>query len=91
MRHHYTEARGPSLKKTREWEREKNLHHLRIYGHVDGTPDSPRWIVEHHGSENEGNPAEHEFDNGQEMLAHVAEHASVPSEAEMPAEDGGGQ
>ena len=91
MMHHYAEAHGASLKKTRELEREKNLHHLRIYGHADGTPDSPKWIVQHHGSENDKKPVEHEFDDGNKMLAHVAEHASVPSEGEMPAEDRSGQ
>ena len=87
----FTEAHGPSLKKTRELEREKNLHHLRIYGHADGTPESPKWIVQHHSSENDREPAQHEFDAGHEMLAHVAEHASVPSEGEMPAEGRSGQ
>jgi len=74
----YVESRGPSLKNSREMERASNLHHIRIYGHSDGTSESPRWLVEHHTSENDSRPTEHTFDNGHDMLAHVAEHAAVP-------------
>ena len=76
----YHEAKGASLKKLREKKREENLHHLSVHGHPDGTPDSPKWIVAHHLSEEDRNPVEHEFDNGTDMLRHVAEHASVPEE-----------
>ena len=76
----YIEGHGASLKKSRETEREKNLHHLRIYGR--GTADSPSWTVQHHSTEEDSNPAEHNFDNGHAMLAHVAEHAGVPEEGE---------
>jgi hypothetical protein len=57
-------------------ERKDNLHHLRIYGHSDGG-----WLVEHHSAENDAHPTEHVFENGHEMLAHVAEHAAVPEES----------
>jgi hypothetical protein len=78
----YTESHGPSLKKSRELERQKNVHHLRVFGHADGTPESPKWVIEHHRSEDDSSPAVHEFDQGHEMLAHIAEHAGVPEEGE---------
>jgi hypothetical protein len=37
----YVEVKGSSLKNTRERERENDLHHMRIYAHSDGSPDSP--------------------------------------------------
>jgi hypothetical protein len=81
----YVQSHGPSLKHSRQLEREKNLHHLRIHGHPDGTPESPKWIVEHHSSENDSSPVEHEFDNGHDMLAHVAEHSAVSEDEERSA------
>jgi len=79
---HYAEAQGPGLEKTRALEREKNLHHIRVYGHVEGTPESPKWMVQHHDSENDKKPVEHEFHNGHEMLAHIGKYSSVPDEGQ---------
>ena len=78
----YSEAHGASLKKSRELERAKHLHHLRIYAHEEGSSKSPRWLVEHHSKEQDENPAQHDFSDGSEMLAHIANHASVPEEGE---------
>ena len=75
----YAESRGPSLKESRE--RERELHHLRVHGHQDATPQSPKWVVSHYAAENDRRPsAEYDFDSGIEMLRHVAEHANVPAE-----------
>ena len=76
----FTEAKGPSLKHARELDRD--VHHLRIYGSADGSPESPRWIVEHHSTEHDKNPQTHYFENGNEMLAHVAQNAYVPEPSE---------
>lgn len=70
-------AHGPTLSRARKREQDKELHHLRLLAHPDGTSDHRRWIVEHHTSENDAEPAAFEFDNGKEMLAHVAEHAGA--------------
>ena len=78
----YVESRGPSLKMgARERERERELHHLRIRAHSEATAESPKWVVEHHSSENDREPKEHEFEDGHAMLAHIAEHTGV-SEAQ---------
>jgi hypothetical protein len=74
----YVEVHGASLKNSREKEREADLHHLTIHAHSDATPESPKWIVAHHHSENDDRPAEHVFDDGHSMLRHIAEHAAVP-------------
>jgi hypothetical protein len=74
-------AHGPTMSK-RKREQDKDLHHLRLLAHPDGTPDSPKWIIEHHTSENDSDPAAFEFSNGKEMLGHIAEHAGVPEEGE---------
>jgi hypothetical protein len=37
------ESSGPSLKHARELDRD--VHHLRIYGGANGSPESPRWVV----------------------------------------------
>jgi hypothetical protein len=74
----YVEARGESLKLKHLREADRELDHLRVKAHPDGTPESPRWIVEHFASEHDKNPQVYEFDDGHEMLAHVAEHACVP-------------
>jgi len=79
----YVESRGPSLKHSRELERADNLHHIRVYRHSDSTPVNPRWLVEHHTSENDSHPTEHTFDDGKKLLAHVAEHTAVPDEDEQ--------
>ena len=76
----FSESHGPSLKKSRELEREKDLHHLRVYGH--GTAESPSWTVEHHASEDSNPASVHKFSDGHEMLRHIAEHAAVPEEGE---------
>jgi len=78
----YHESKGASLKDMRDKKRQENLHHLRVHAHPDGSPESPRWIVAHHSGENSEPSAEHEFDSGHEMLAHIANHASVPEESE---------
>jgi hypothetical protein len=76
----YNESAGPSLKEARELDKAKTLHHVRIYGAKGGTPESPRWLVQHHASANDRKPVEHEFDDGHEMLRHVAENAGVPND-----------
>lgn len=80
----YVEIHGRSLKDSRQREREADLHHIRIHGHEDGTPESPRWVVSHHVSDNDPKPTEFVFEDGHEMLAHIAEHASVPEPEEGP-------
>ena len=70
------ESSGPSLRNAGELDRD--VHHLRIYAGSDGTPETPRWIVEHHRTEHDNNPQTHYFDDGHALLAHVAEHAYVP-------------
>jgi hypothetical protein len=74
------EAHGPSLKEARELDKAKQLDHIRLYAAEGGTPESPRWLVQHHASANDRKPVEHVFDDGHEMLRHVAEHASVPND-----------
>jgi hypothetical protein len=70
---HYVEAKGKKHKPKRE------LHHLKVLAHPDGTPESPRWVIEHHAEETDSpDPEKHEFTDGHEMLAHVANCANVP-------------
>ena len=76
----YHEAKGASLKELREKKRKENLHHLTVHAHRDATPEHPMWIVGHHTSEEDSNPTEREFSSGHEMLAHIANQASVPEE-----------
>ncbi len=71
----YNESRGPGL--SRET-RKPGTHHLRIYGHPDSTPETPKWLVENHASPRDRKPEEHTFTDGHEMLRHVAESAAVP-------------
>ena len=72
----YNESSGPSL--SREAKRKPELHHLRIYGHPDSTPEKPQWLVEHHASPRDRKPQEHSFTDGSAMLAHVANNSGVP-------------
>jgi hypothetical protein len=59
---------------------EKELHHLAVYAHEAGTRERPMWVVQHHHSEDDSEPAEeHDFADGEEMLRHVGKHAGVPS------------
>src|SRR5215469_14135646 len=74
----YVEVHGVSLKNQREKERQADLDHIRIAGHPDGTPESPRWVVSHHASADDRKPQEFVFDDGHEMLAHIANATSVP-------------
>ncbi len=63
----------------------KELHHLEIHAHPEGTPDSPRWIVLHNfGPEHE--PGQHEFNDPEEMLSHVRKHSGTD---QPEAEEGG--
>jgi hypothetical protein len=84
-------VRGQSLKNQREKEREADLHHLRIFAHPAGTPEEPRWVVERHGSEDDPRPTAMEFSNGHDMLAYIADHASVPKSAHEPSDQLGRQ
>ncbi len=83
----YAESHGPSLKKSRQLEHEKNLHHLRLYGAASSTPEEPRWLVEHHSSEHDSRPESHEFSDPHALLAHIANHSSMPE----PTDDEGGK
>lgn len=76
----YHESKGKSLKDMRDQKRKENLNHLRIYAHEEGTPESPRWLIEHHSSENDSEPSVHEFDSGKDALAHIGQHASMSEE-----------
>jgi hypothetical protein len=71
---HYVEARGKGKDK-------RDLHHIKIFAHADGTSESPKWILEHHYSA-EGSPGprrdEYEFEHGGEMLEHLVQHLSIP-------------
>ncbi len=74
----YHEHAGASLKASRERERMRELHHLRIYATRDASHEHPRWLVEHFADE-EGEPFDqHEFTDGADLLAHIIDHASVP-------------
>ena len=73
----YEESSGPSLKETRSGSRE--LHHLRIYAGAEATPEKPTWLVEHHQSEDDKHPGAFSFDDGLDLLRHVAEHCAVES------------
>ncbi len=66
----FVEARGHRRTPKRE------LHHLEIHAHPDGTPQEPRWLVVHDfGSDHE--PDVHDFTDHEEMLAHVRTHSST--------------
>jgi hypothetical protein len=54
------------------------LHHRRLYADPDSTSAAPKWLLEHHRSERDRNPAQHSFSDGAEMLAHIANSAGVP-------------
>jgi len=73
----YTEARGPSLKTSREKERADNVHHLRVYAHENSTVEAPKWLVEHHSTENDDRPAEYVFDEPKAMLHHIATYSGA--------------
>ena len=72
------EVHGQSLKDQREKERESAVHHLRIYAHVDGDPDSPAWLVQEHHSEDDPRPKEFEFRDGAKLSDHIRLAASIP-------------
>lgn len=58
---------------------QKELDHLEVHAHPDGTPDAPAWIVSHvHTGEPE--PEMHEFHDVAGFLDHIAEHSGVPDE-----------
>lgn len=78
----YIEKRGLGLEAKRNQDRkEEPPHHIRIFGHSDSTPEKPMWLLEHHLSETgDKKPQSFTFDDGHEMLAHVAQHAHVPTE-----------
>jgi hypothetical protein len=73
-----TESRGPSLKQARG---KKDVEYLSIFGL--GTAKAPGWRVCEYSSKNDTSPTEHEFSDGHEMLAYVAEAAGVPNENEQ--------
>jgi hypothetical protein len=76
---HFTEAKGPSLKK----DRERELEHLRILAHPEATQKEPAWLVEHHFASPAHKPEAHEFSNHDEMIEHVRTHSGVePVEGE---------
>lgn len=64
----YVEARGRKAIGPK-----KELEHVRIYGHPDGTPENPAWVVEHHNVGG-GDPDAYEFDDAHELAAHVLNH-----------------
>ena len=70
------EARGPSL--SREAKQKAALHHIELFASPQATPEKPMWLVEHHASQRDRNPETHEFDDGHEMLRHIADAAAVP-------------
>jgi hypothetical protein len=76
------ESRGPSLKQARG---EKDVEYLSIFGL--GTAKSPGWRVCEYSSKNDTSPREHEFSDGHEMLAYVAEAAAVPNDGEQETEE----
>ncbi len=76
--YHEISATGPSL--SREAKRKAELHHIRIFGSPDATREKPAWIIEHHSSPRDRNPETHEFTDGHEMLAHIANNSGVPEE-----------
>jgi hypothetical protein len=57
---------------------EKELHHLAVYAHEAGTRERPMLVVQHHHAEDDSEPEEHEFSDGDAMLHHIARHAAVP-------------
>jgi len=61
------EAHGEGLKKTRELERAKILHHLRLFAHEDSDEENPKWVLESHDSANDPNPRQDEA-NEDELL-----------------------
>src|SRR5437016_4847794 len=68
---------GPGLKKSREQERASSLDHLRIKAGREAG-----YVIEHHSSDNDANPQEHEFRDGLGALKHVAIHAGMLNENE---------
>ena len=75
----FHEGSGPSLKESRELDRRKRLDHIIIHGHAEGTPERPKWLLEHH-HEGGGEPDTYEFSHGGQMLNHIIEHANIPDE-----------
>lgn len=73
---HFHESTGRTL--SREGKSKRELDHLRVYAGPDSTADKPMWLVEHHASPHDRNPESHTFEDGHEMLRHIAEHANVP-------------
>ena len=71
------ESHGPSLKESRKLEREKKLHHLRIFSGPNATAENKSWVVTHHSSDDSEPVEEHSFTDGKAMLTHIAEHAAV--------------
>src|SRR5215472_14402022 len=74
------ESQGPSLSELRERDRGRKLHHLRVYADATGTPEKPAWIVEHHTSEQDKAPRSYTFSDGGNLIHHLQEHASIPSQ-----------
>jgi len=58
----------------------KRTHPVTIYTHHDGEGQARRWTVEHHHDGTES--TEHDFQDGHEMLVHIANHAGVPEPQE---------
>jgi hypothetical protein len=77
----YIEARGASLKASRE--HNKELKSIEIHGHSESKPGSPKWLVQHNHVGGE-KPDTYDFTDGHEMIRHVAEHSGVPA----PGDDG---
>ena len=72
----YYEAEGPSLGEMRD--KGRDLHHMRIYGGSDASPEKPSWSIGHYTSEDDENPQEYNFTDGQKVMDHIREHASIP-------------
>jgi hypothetical protein len=68
----YHEASGRSLSREKE---KAQLHHLTIS--PSSTSEHPGWTVARFKSER-GSPVNHEFNDGHELLAHVANSLGIP-------------
>jgi hypothetical protein len=80
------EARGNSLKKTRELK--NDLDHIEVYAAEGATPDSPKWVVCHYASENDRHPKDYTFTSGSKLLRHIAEAVAVPDGEQESDNDG---
>jgi hypothetical protein len=71
--HQEFEARSPKHRQPK-----KELHHIEIHAHPDGTAQVPAWVVLHHfGPEHDEDL--HAFDNHEAMLDHVRMHTAAGS------------